>query len=140
MEPLHAVAYVSSAVQLPSRQVLDDLLERSRSRNALESVTGLLLYSDGNFMQYIEGPRGGIDAIFASIGRDPLHHSIIELLNDPVVSREFPGWSMAFSFVESADILGLSEAQWHEAPGPGGAPRTGIGRELLKAFWLERTR
>src|SRR5471030_38236 len=97
MSDLNAIVYVSSAVQPVHRDDLDALLARARVRNLAEQVTGLLLYCEGSFIQYLEGPPAALLRIYASINKDPLHHGIIELLNDPVATREFDGWSMAYT-------------------------------------------
>ncbi len=140
MEPLHAIVYVSSAIHKLTEAELDHLLERSRTRNAREDVTGLLLYGDGNFMQYIEGPQPALNAIFASIKRDPLHRDIIELMNEPVAAREFPGWSMACTPAEMEDIVRLSEARWKAVLARDESQRSDLGKELLAEFWRERIR
>lgn len=101
---LQAIVYVSSAAHLPSPAEIDHLLERAQARNAQEAVTGVLLYRDGNFLQYLEGPASGLLTIYKIIKADPLHYGIIELLHEPILTRDFPVWSMAF---RSANMLPL---------------------------------
>jgi len=57
MTELKALVYVSSATELLSDQALDELLQGARSTNERIGVTGVLLHCEGNFMQYVEGPR-----------------------------------------------------------------------------------
>jgi Sensors of blue-light using FAD len=96
MPGLHALTYVSEARQLLSRPQIDHLLERARERNAQEALTGVLLYTNGLFMQYLEGPETGLLKIWAVIQADPLHHRIDAQPIERIWIREFSQWSMAF--------------------------------------------
>ncbi|HVV70065.1 MAG TPA: BLUF domain-containing protein, partial [Verrucomicrobiae bacterium] len=72
-----------------------ELLAQSRRRNALQNITGLLLYHRGGFIQVLEGPESSVQVVFESILRDPRHHSIIKVLEGSIEEREFASWSMA---------------------------------------------
>jgi Sensors of blue-light using FAD len=54
-----AIVYVSMAAHQLSLHELKHLQERAQQRNVQQDVTGVLLYSEGAFMQYLEGP--GLD-------------------------------------------------------------------------------
>lgn len=62
MNDLQSLVYVSTASHHLSDAEISHLLGRARARNAHELVTGVLLYSHGNFMQYLEGPRAGMES------------------------------------------------------------------------------
>jgi hypothetical protein len=96
MAPLYGLVYVSSSTEDLSVGDIDRLLDAARRGNARHDVTGVLLYSRGNFMQYLEGPVEGMTRVYASIKSAPQHHGIIELLHEPIARREFAEWSMAF--------------------------------------------
>lgn len=93
---LHVLVYVSTAVHLLSLAEIDHLLDRAQARNSKAAVTGVLLYNEGNFIQYLEGPPSGVSKIYELIKADPLHHGIIELLREPIQTRVFSEWPMAF--------------------------------------------
>jgi hypothetical protein len=93
---LHAVLYVSIATHSLTMAEIDHLLERARARNLEHDITGVLLYSGDNFMQYIEGPPAGMEVVYGVIKADPLHHGLIEVLHQAVPRRQFAEWSMAF--------------------------------------------
>jgi hypothetical protein len=59
-------------------------------------VTGMLLHKERSFMQCIEGSIEGLDHIYSIIKKDQMHTRIIELLNQPILVRQFPDWSMAY--------------------------------------------
>jgi hypothetical protein len=75
---------------------IDHLLERAQARNLECGVTGVLLCSDGQFMQYIEGPAASMSRTYGVIKADRNHHCIIELLRGEIAEREFPEWAVAF--------------------------------------------
>jgi hypothetical protein len=93
---LQVLVYVSTAAYRFSPAEIDHMIERAQARNAEEGVTGILLYNDGNILQYLEGPASGVSKIYEIIKADTLHYGIIELLREPISKRDFPEWSMAF--------------------------------------------
>lgn len=105
MNDLQALVYVSTASHHLSDGEIEHLLDRARARNAQEQVTGVLLYSHGNFMQYLEGPHAGVARVYEHIVGDQLHHGIIELVREPIPAREFSDWTMAF---RSISAFGMS--------------------------------
>jgi hypothetical protein len=94
------IVYVSAARDPFSQEALSILLAKSRVRNALYSVTGMLLYHSGSFLQILEGPVEGVQTIFSSIARDPRHLDTKVLHNQPIDRREFADWSMGFLEVD----------------------------------------
>jgi Sensors of blue-light using FAD len=136
MPGIQALTYTSDARQLLSRPQIDHLLARARERNAQEGVTGVLLYSNGAFMQYLEGPEEGLSKIWHIIKTDPLHHQIVEQPREPVRVREFGEWSMAF---RSGGTYGMSHPMQLDALLSGRfsentrSSSESIGR--LLAFW-----
>jgi hypothetical protein len=95
------VIYSSSAVKPFTEKELLDLLEVSRSHNAELGITGLLLYKDGNFMQFLEGSRENVLSTLGKIKDDPRHRKLITLLQQEHPEREFAGWAMGFKVLES---------------------------------------
>jgi hypothetical protein len=55
MSGFRAITYVSSVRWKPSSTQLEQTLSESRQQNRDHGITGVLLYHDGSFMQYIEG-------------------------------------------------------------------------------------
>jgi hypothetical protein len=136
MTDLQSLVYVSTAVRPLSRPEIDHLLERARARNAQEGVTGVLLYSHGNFMQYLEGPACGLAKVYEVIVADPQHRGIIELVREPIQAREFADWSMAF---RSISAFGISNPVGLDAMFSAGlVPTRGTASAayiLLSKFW-----
>ncbi len=90
------IVYVSSARDLLSHDDLLGVLRVSRRNNAAVGVTGALLYTDGNFMQVLEGPREAVMETFDRIERDARHRGVLVMLRQEIEEREFPEWSMGF--------------------------------------------
>jgi hypothetical protein len=136
MSDLQALLYVSTAAHRLSAAELNHLVDRARTRNVHEQVTGVLLYSHGNFMQYLEGPAAGLATVYEAIKADPQHHCIIELMREPIAAREFADWTMAF---RSVSAFGMSSPETFDhlfVPkiDPAVAAPTGTHR-LLWQFW-----
>ena len=124
------------SAHLLSVSELEHLRKRAEARNVEEDVTGVLLYSDGSFMQYLEGPAAGLSRVYGFIKADRLHYGVIDLLREPIHEREFAGWSMTFRDVGA---FGQSSSSQQDALLTG-APGTPINspskaRELLLNFW-----
>lgn len=91
-----SLTYASSAVRLFSDGDLEVLLRQSRDYNAKASITGMLLYKDGNFMQVLEGPERAVRDLYEKIRADPRHRGEVLLHEGDLRERRFPGWSMAY--------------------------------------------
>lgn len=133
---LIALVYVSMATRALSEEQLNHLLDRARTRNGKEGVTGVLLYSHGNFIQYLEGPAAGIEKVYSVIKTDSQHHGIIELMREAVESREFAHWSMAFRNIRAFGVASPPEidAIFEEA-GSEGRHAGSAGHMFLSKFW-----
>ena len=107
--PVFFLIYVSSATHLFTEAELRDLLEVSRRNNSALGVTGMLLYKDGNFMQFLEGEKEKVLTLSARIEKDPRHKGMITLLQQDNAEREFPEWSMGYKK--------LGKEKLPEAPG-----------------------
>jgi hypothetical protein len=94
---LHKLLYVSRAT--PARhpsQEIDAILSVARSRNAALGVTGMLIFTQDNFAQLLEGPGHALDRLMKSIERDPRHTAVRTLLTQEIASRTFEGWNMGY--------------------------------------------
>ncbi|SPO19831.1 uncharacterized protein UTRI_00226_B [Ustilago trichophora] len=96
-EDLIQVVYTSSARSrhMPIDEV-KSILRASRLNNMGKGITGLLLYRDGSFAQFLEGPADAVDSLYDRIERDPRHHGVIRVVRQKVTKRDFRQWSMAF--------------------------------------------
>ena len=100
---MYSLVYVSSAVHPFSKDELRELLKLARVNNEQCSISGLLLYKDGNFMQVLEGHDEDVRDVYAKISRDQRHRGMLTLLQGEVTGRKFPDWSMGFRDLNSTD-------------------------------------
>ena len=109
---LYHMIYRSSAVErLPQRQLIE-LLRLSRIKNEARGLTGMLLYRDGTYLQFLEGQRRDIGELLDRLRRDPRHRDIRILRQGTLPERLFPDWSMAFknlAGLRSSQVPGYSE-------------------------------
>jgi len=92
---MRQLLYASNTQRDASDSLLEDILAASRRNNAACAVTGVLLYSDGGFMQVLEGEDAAVEQTFARICSDKRHWNTSVLL-DRVAPRAFGAWSMGF--------------------------------------------
>jgi hypothetical protein len=89
-----SLVYRSRAIAELSDYDLYELVQTAQSRNAAESITGLMLYDDGRFYQWLEGPVENVGRVMQSI-RGDRRHTDIEILSDkPTATRQFGDWKM----------------------------------------------
>ena len=111
MADLIHIVYVSFAFKDYSEKELEELLSGIRKKNALQGVTGLLLYNDQNFIQVIEGQRETIQNLFQIIEKDARHNNVVKLIEESIEQRAFPNWTMGFRRIgkkQSSRIRGFS--------------------------------
>lgn len=101
--------YVSTARHTLKTSHIDDILSASRDNNRKAGITGLLVFHDGVFFQVLEGEAADVSAVFEKISRDWRHSGCRVLFDEPVVSRAFGDWSMAFRL--GADLQGAQVRQ-----------------------------
>jgi len=73
---------------------LNDIHQTARHLNALDGITGLLLFDGARFLQIIEGSEAAIDNLVDRLRMDK-RHSAFEIRDERFVDRRsFSGWSM----------------------------------------------
>lgn len=92
----YQLLYLSSATPELTEEALLQLLSDSQSRNAKRGITGLLLHSDGNIIQVIEGAKEDVEALYKKISHDSRHTGAMVLSRREVAKRDFPEYKMGF--------------------------------------------
>ncbi len=93
---IYKLIYLSSETESFNEHELLTILEESINNNKRRGVTGVLLYSGGNFIQLLEGPREEVESLFQVVKKDKRHTNIIRLLAEYSDTRDFPDWKMGF--------------------------------------------
>lgn len=91
---VYQVLYRSQATNLLTEKELEHLLEQARSFNVKHHLTGILLYSDGCFVQLLEGPEREVRILYARIQQDARHTQVVTVSEGPGPGRRFADWSM----------------------------------------------
>lgn len=92
--PVASLVYRSRARRAFDGNTLGALLNTARVRNRAESLTGLLVYDEGTFLQWLEGPAEGLEKVADSIRKDPRHGDFEVLSEGMQPRRAFSGWDM----------------------------------------------
>lgn len=91
---LSTMVYRSRATVPMQTSALQDLLRTAQARNHAEGITGLLVYDQGSFFQWMEGPAESIARVWDSVRRDPRHTDVEVLETKPTQTRFFADWDM----------------------------------------------
>ncbi|WP_093411154.1 BLUF domain-containing protein [Salegentibacter flavus] len=67
-------------------------MQASNEFNNSHDITGVLLYSETNFFQLIEGEEKEIKDLYSRIEKDPRHRNIIKFVDKPVIRPAFDGF------------------------------------------------
>ena len=91
---LKTLTYTSRARLDLTAADLASIHETARRLNALDGITGLLIFNGSRFLQIIEGAESGIDDLVDRLRADR-RHSAFEIRDERIVAeRAFPDWSM----------------------------------------------
>ena len=83
------ICYVSTANKELSKSDISLLFKTVRQKNDILGVTGILMFSEGNFFQIMEGEHHTINDIFKNIKVDPRHYNVIKILQKPTGNQFF---------------------------------------------------
>lgn len=107
---LKALTYTS----LPSLDLdagdLEDIHRAAPELNALDGITGMLVFNGSRFLQIVEGGDVAIDDLMKRLRRDPRHSGIEVRDERRIEARSFPNWSMELvrvsaSYFEARDTI-----------------------------------
>ena len=125
--------YASRAQAALTDGDLAAILKASRENNPAEGLTGLLCFSEGVFVQVLEGGRNAVNARYKRIVEDPRHHDLILLGYEEITERAFPGWTMGqvnLHRLNPAMLLKYSETGRLDPHAMSGAAMGALFREM----------
>ena len=96
---MHLV-YVSEAISDLSKQDLSEILLSAKRNNYRYNITGILVFSKGKFMQFLEGPEFNVMKTFKAIKNDFRHYGIDIVRQGNISRRQYEGWHMRFTDTE----------------------------------------
>jgi hypothetical protein len=86
--------YASRAAPAVDQEELVAILRKSKAHNPALGITGVLCFSQGIFLQVLEGGRGAVNRLYNRIAADPRHGDVELLSYAEIGERRFAGWSM----------------------------------------------
>jgi hypothetical protein len=102
---LHVV-YVSTLSPDFDHTLFATICRTSRTRNAQQGVTGLLLFDGLQFVQWLSGPHAKVTALMAAIARDERHHDVRVVYESPTPPMSPPSnWRAGFVGPEAVEAF-----------------------------------
>ena len=106
---MHLIVYVSAYTGEEGAidEVLSDIINVSESYNADHQITGVLLYHNQRFVQFIEGPKAELETLMAKLEKTHVNN-IQRVVDDPIEERGFNDWSLSLLISISTPASPLS--------------------------------
>ena len=101
---LHRIIYKSEATVPVDLDVVLSIAEESEPRNRRLGITGLLLATDGHFLQALEGEEQPLGKVYLRITKDSRHTALKMISRGPIERRSFESWGM-----KGVGLMGLTD-------------------------------
>lgn len=98
------LAYVSARKKNCTEEEIEKILAACKVNNAPLDITGVLLYSDTKFIQYVEGESASLMTLYDKIKKDTRHEKAVMISYNPIQSRIFPSWQMGSRKIANDDV------------------------------------
>jgi hypothetical protein len=92
---IHQIIYTSRPCECLTPTALAELMARARLHNVRHGITGILLHTEDQFMQVVEGPQAAVEPLMERIHIDTRHEDVRVILAHAVTRRDFGEWDMA---------------------------------------------
>jgi hypothetical protein len=126
--------YASRAVPAVDQEELVAILRKSKTNNPALGLTGVLCFSEGIFLQVLEGGRSAVNRLYNVIASDARHRDVELLCYEEIGERRFAGWSMGqvnLSRLNPALLLKYSEKPTLDPYAVSGAVSMALFHELM---------
>lgn len=94
---MYYLIYISTAIKLLTEEELRGILITSRKKNIAKGISGLLLYSEGVFIELLEGDKMEVILAYKKIEIDRGHTNLIILSTGESSERLFSEWCMGYT-------------------------------------------
>jgi hypothetical protein len=126
--------YASRANPAVDQDELISILRKSKANNPSLGVTGVLCFSEGIFLQALEGGRSAVNRLYNRIATDSRHTQVELLSYEEIGERRFAGWSMGqvnITRLNPALLLKYSERPTLDPYAVSGAVSMALFEELM---------
>jgi len=104
----HAICYVSNANKDLNQEQIKELLDFCQEKNEQLKIKGVLLYSEGNIFQILEGEKDVVLPIYHTLEKDSRHYGLIQIMGQDIEEGGFDGYKV--------DILDEKSIQEFQIP------------------------
>lgn len=104
---LHQLIYMSKLATDDS--VLNSIHSHAVRNNTARTMTGMLLFAQGRFLQVLEGERKDVQHTFEKIKEDQRHDHVTLIADRPIVERSFSHWNMGFKALSENEAKANAE-------------------------------
>jgi hypothetical protein len=101
------IVYISTTSKILTDSELADMLRENYLHNRRANINGMLIYTEGSFIQVLEGPEESLSRTYQEIVQDKRHKNIIKLAEDKINVPNFSSWSMAFKAADPSKLEAL---------------------------------
>lgn len=112
---LSQLVYISVRKDNCTEEEIAKILDACKRNNSKIDVTGVLLYSNTHFIQYLEGDYKVINELYGEIKKDDRHKNVVLITTGPIKERSFPSWQMGAKKFKESDIEFQTELTNDEA-------------------------
>lgn len=88
----HAICYVSNATTGLTSSEINELLRFCEENNIQNDLKGVLLFSEGNFFQILEGEKVKVVGLWNKIQKDKRHYGVITVINRTIAKGSYDNY------------------------------------------------
>ena len=104
---VHYLCFISSESTEFKEDNLIELLNYCKKNNKENNITGLLLYFEGHFVEFLEGDKEIIQEMYKKISLDKRHKSVFKITESSNEERKFSDWTMSFPSLNKGKLSKL---------------------------------
>jgi hypothetical protein len=108
---LKSLTYTSWARPSISDADIEAILRSARTNNALDGISGVLIFNGGAFMQILEGSEQAVNEMVGRLCVDNRHSNFFIRDERLIEERSFPDWSMAYLRLKDDEFIGEDRVQ-----------------------------
>lgn len=112
---LSHLVYVSVRKSNCTEEEINKILKACERNNDKLDITGVLLYSDTHFVQYLEGVYKEIMNLYDKIKGDNRHKNVVLITTGNIKERTFPSWEMGAKKINEMNVQFDTELSPEEA-------------------------
>lgn len=102
---IHYICYTSiQSIEFDNEKLID-LFIKCKKNNIRNEITGMLLYSNGKFIQYFEGEKEDVKNLYDLISNDNRHESLVKIVEGLCLERQYSEWNMAFESLDEGRLI-----------------------------------